>query len=177
MPTGAPTITGKMDIYSSGQTKNNIYCPSRGTQYTNYLKKQRLGQINSLAAMMLTPTRKNAPTAALEIIHELIPLELALQETTINAYHTLKLITQASWTNNKVKKTSLIPHLKFLKNTYAQAAGLRQDAETIIENIEDKNYWIMINNKKGKTKPIPSQHLCTQMGVKPSKELAPDMLY
>ena len=37
-------------------------------------KKQRLGQINRLAAMMLTPTRKNAPTAALEIIHDLIPV-------------------------------------------------------------------------------------------------------
>ena len=44
-------------------------------------KKQRLGQINILAAMILTPTRKNAPTAALKIIHDLIPLELALQET------------------------------------------------------------------------------------------------
>ena len=37
------------------------------------------------------------------------------------------------------------------------ATGLRQDTETIVESIEDKNYWIMINNKKGKTKPIPSQ--------------------
>ena len=66
--------------------------------------------------MMLTPTRKNAPTAASEIIHDLIPLELALQETAPNAYHRLKLMTQASWTNNHVKKHSLIPQLKFLKN-------------------------------------------------------------
>ena len=49
-------------------------------------KKQRLGQINRLAAMTLTPTRKNAPTSALEIIHDLIPLELALQKTALNAY-------------------------------------------------------------------------------------------
>ena len=26
-----------------------------------------------------------------------------------------------------------------------------------MENIKDKNYWITINNKKGRTKPIPSQ--------------------
>ena len=95
-----------------------------GTQYTNYLKKQRLGQINRLAAMMLTPTRKNAPTAPLELIHNLIPLELALQETALNAYHRLKLMTQTSWTNNKVKNHSLIPHLNFLKTTDAQATGL-----------------------------------------------------
>ena len=78
-------------------------------------KKQRLGLINRLAAMMLTPTRKNAPTAALEIIHDLIPLELALKETALNAYHELTLMTQASWTNNKAKNHSLIPHLNFLK--------------------------------------------------------------
>ena len=69
-------------------------------------KKQRLGQINRLASMMLTPTRKNAATTPLEIIHDLIPLELALQETALNAYHGLKLMTQASWTNNKVKNQS-----------------------------------------------------------------------
>ena len=53
--------------------------------------------------MMLTPTRKNAPTAALEIIHDIMPLELALQETALNAYHRLKLMTQVSWNTNKAK--------------------------------------------------------------------------
>ena len=94
-------------------------------------KKQRLGQINRLGAMMLTPTRKNAPMAALEIIHDLIPLELALKETALNTYHRLKLMTQASWTNNKIKNISLIPHLKFLKTENTQATGLQQDTEKI----------------------------------------------
>ena len=107
--------------------------------------------------MMLAPTRKNAPTTALEIFHDIIPLELALQETALNAYHRLKLATQASWTNKKAKNLSLIPHLIFFKITDAQATGTRQDTETIAENIKDKNYWVTINNKKGKTIPIPSQ--------------------
>ena len=120
-------------------------------------KKQRLGQINRLAAMMLTPTRKNAPTAALEIIHDLIPLELALQETALNAYHRLKLMTQATWTNKRAKNVSLVPHLKFLKHTDIIATGARLDTETIMESIEDKNYWVTINSRKGRAKPIPSQ--------------------
>ena len=120
-------------------------------------KKQRLGQVNRLASMMLTPTRKNAPTAALEIIHDLIPLELALQETALNAYHRSKLMSQAEWTNHKAKNHSVTPHLKFLKNTAAQATGLRQDTETINESIEDKQYWVTVDNRKGKAKPIPSQ--------------------
>ena len=120
-------------------------------------KKQRLGQINRLAAMMLTPTRKNAPTAALEIIHDLIPLELALQETALNAYHRLKLMPQASWTDNKTKNLSVLPHLKFLKNLDKLATGNKTDMETIDEDIENKDYWISIHSKKGKAKPIPSQ--------------------
>ena len=115
------------------QRYNNICCHSMGTQYTNYLKKQRLGQINRLAVLLRTPTWKNAPTAALEIIHDIIPLELALQETAINAYHRLKLMKQVSWINNKVKNRCLIPHLKFLKTADAQTTGLRQDTETIIK--------------------------------------------
>ena len=87
--------------------------------------------------MMLTPTRKNAPTAALEIIHDLIPLELALQETALNAYHRLKLMRQATWTGNKAKNHSVISHLKFLKNMDKIATGTPIDTETITENIED----------------------------------------
>ena len=120
-------------------------------------KKQRLGQINRLAAMMLTPTRKNAPTAALEIIHDLAPLELVLQETALNAYHRLQLMPQANWTKQKTKNPSIIPHLKFLKNLDTLATGARLDTETISECIEDKDYWVSISSKKGKDKPIPSQ--------------------
>ena len=66
-------------------------------------------------------------------------------------------MSHAAWTDIKVKKRSLIPHLKFLKTTDTQATGLRLDTETIMENIEDKNYWITIISKKGKTKPITLQ--------------------
>ena len=119
-------------------------------------KKQRFGQLNWLAAMMLTPTRKNAPTAALEIIHNLIPLELALQKTALNTYFKLKLVMQSTWMDKKAKKQSLTPLLGFLKHIGDVATGARSETESILENIED-NYWITIDNKKGKTKPIPSQ--------------------
>ena len=76
-------------------------------------KKKRLGHINRLAALMRTPTRKNAPKVALEIIHDLIPIELALHETAVNTYHRLKLMMQASLTDHKVKNLSQILHLFF----------------------------------------------------------------
>ena len=147
-----------MDIHSNSATANNICCLVWAHSINTISKKQRLGQINRLAAMMLTPTRKNAPTAALEIIHDLIPLELALHEIALNAYHRLKLMTQASWVNNKAKNQSLQPHLKILKHTdITDITGTQTDTETIDEEINDKNYWVSINNKKGKAKPIPSQ--------------------
>ena len=64
---------------------------------------------------------------------------------------------QATWTGNKAKNHSAIPHLKFLKNIDKIATGTRMDMETITENIKDKSYWISISNKKGKAKPMPSQ--------------------
>ena len=120
-------------------------------------KKQRLGQINRLAAMMLTPTRKNAPTAALEIIHDLIPLEYALQETALNTFYRLNLITNSSWTDKKTKNPSIKPHLRFLKNTGMLATQNKMDTESITEQIDNKDYWVTIDGKKGKSKPIPSQ--------------------
>ena len=34
-------------------------------------------------AMIITPTRKKTPTAALEIIHDFLPIELTLQKTAL----------------------------------------------------------------------------------------------
>ena len=47
--------------------------------------------------------------------------------------------------------------MKFLKNTDIKATGAREDTETHMDSIEDKNYWVSKNSKKGKSKPIPSQ--------------------
>ena len=64
-------------------------------------------------------------------------------------------MTQALWTHNRVKNLGLEPHLKFLKNADRQATGSLTDTETLVDNIEDKSYWVTINCKKGKLKPIP----------------------
>ena len=87
-------------------------------------KKQRLGQINRLAAMMLTPTRKNALTVSLEIIHDLAPLELVLQETALNAYHRLKLMSQATWTKKKTKKNEYNPTSEISKKSGYVSHGI-----------------------------------------------------
>ena len=47
------------------------------------------------------------------------------------------------------------------------ATGARSDTESILENIENKNYWISIDSKK--TKPIPS-HLNAYMDGSKSKQ-------
>ena len=51
----------------------------------------------------------------------------------------------------------MTPHLEFLKHIGDLATGAQSNTKSIIENIADKNYWITIDTKKGKTKPIPSQ--------------------
>ena len=66
-------------------------------------------------------------------------------------------VTQALWTDKKAKNHSIVPHLKFLKSIDKLATDLKVDNETIEETIDDKNYWVTIDSKKGKTKPIPLQ--------------------
>ena len=87
--------------------------------------------------------------AALEIIHDLIPLEYALQETALNTYYRLKLHTQAGWTDKPTKNPSVRPHLRFLKTTGTTVTQNNFDTETISQSIEDKHYWVTIDNKKG----------------------------
>ena len=119
-------------------------------------KKQRLGQITRLAAMLLTPTRKKAPTAELEIIHDIMPLELALQEAALNTFTRLRL-NYKSKSYKTPKNLSLVPHLKYLQQLANDALGHTIDSETTMANIEEKNYWVTINPKKGRANPIPSQ--------------------
>ena len=51
----------------------------------------------------------------------------------------------------------MTPHLGFLKHIGNLATGAQSHIKSILENIEDKNYWITIDNKNGKKRPIPSQ--------------------
>ena len=120
-------------------------------------KKQKLAQITRLAALMLTPTHKKAPTAALEIIHDIMPLELSLQETAVNTFRRLKLTDNTAWVNKTRKNKSITPHLGFLKELLAKATSLNTDTESTCTDIEDKGYWITIDNHKGKHNPIPAQ--------------------
>ena len=120
-------------------------------------KKQRLGQINRLAAMMLTPTRKKAPTAALEIIHDLMPLELFIEENALRTYCRLQLHKQSDWTTRKQKNASFLPHLKYLKKNAEEALGGITDQDSTYEIIEDKQYIVTIDSIKGVKKPILAQ--------------------
>ena len=115
-------------------------------------KKHRLGQINRLMAMMLTPTRKKTPTASLEIIHDLPPLELHIQETAMRTYCRLNLHEQSNWTIKRAKNKSFIPHLKHIREQINEAIGSIRDQDTTYEPIEFKNYSIDIDDKKGKKK-------------------------
>ena len=59
--------------------------------------------------------------------------------------------------DQKTKNQSLVPHLGFLGTIDLITTGASSRNVTVTVSIEDKKYWISINSKTGKPKPIPPQ--------------------
>ena len=140
-----------------GARRFTKFAKSLAQGQTNNLKETEIRTNKQASSHDVNTNKENAPTAALDIIHDLIPLELALQETALNSYHRLQLMAQARWTNRRVKNHSLIPHLGFLKKLDQLSTGCRLDTKTMSDSIESKNCWVSINRNLGRAKPIPPQ--------------------
>ena len=76
-------------------------------------RKQKLEKINRLASTILTPLRVKKPSAALEIINDLTPLNLFLQEVGLNTFCRLKLMNNTGWLKKANKPFRFTPHLKY----------------------------------------------------------------
>ena len=94
-----------------------------GHSITQKYKLERLKKINALASKMMTPIRKKTPLIALEVINDLMPLELYIQEIALNTYCRLKMSDRAKWTNRTFKNKNFIPHLKYWKQEATNALG------------------------------------------------------
>ena len=74
-----------------------------------HCKKRR--KLNRLAAVTITPTKKSTPTRGLEVIYDLMPLELFIQQTALASKHRLGKLNSYSW--REENKTGTIKgHMK-----------------------------------------------------------------
>ena len=130
-------------------------CVTWAHSVTQIYKLKKLEQINKLASALMTPLRHKTPTAALEIINNLPPLELYLDEMGLSTFCRLKLAEKTGWITAYKKKTKLKfrPHLKHWMTQADEALQHIEDEETTHEHIGNKNYHINISAIKGRKKP------------------------
>ena len=117
----------------------------------------KLRQVNRLASLMMCPTRNKSPTRALELIHDLVPLEIYIQQQALKTYTRLESQLDRDWTKTKQKNPNITPHLKYLKNLKQTITGGLVDTETTHKDISEKDYQIKIDPIKGRERPTGSQ--------------------
>ena len=132
-------------------------CVAWAHTITQAYKLNKLEQLNRLATLMLAPVRKRTPTMAMEIINNIIPLELHLQEVGLNSFCRLKLVENTEWITKTKRTLKFTPHLYHWLKEAENALGHQCDEESIFEYTNDKNYFVAIDPVKGRSRPTLSE--------------------
>ena len=123
-----------------------------GHSAQSYTKTRQLKQINRLASLMMSPTRKTTPTTALEIINDLMPLNLYITKISLAAYS--RIAPKLDWRGQSLKNKTQVGHIKHLEIIYEAATQNHIDVDTTYYQKPplEQNYIININPLLG-TKP------------------------
>ena len=95
------TINDKMDIHSSYDTYNHVVCKcvQAGCLYKKYLVR-KLAMVQRLACLMISSAFPDTPTGALEILHNITPVEeFLLAEAVRGSY---RITVSGLWHVNRV---------------------------------------------------------------------------
>ena len=79
-----------------------------------YIKK-KFTSLNRLAALATTSTRRSTPTLALEVILNLLPLDLFIEQNALAAWHRQKKVLDKHWRGEN-KSGKILSHLKHWEN-------------------------------------------------------------
>ena len=132
-------------------------CVAWAHTITQIYKIKKLEQLNRLATLMIAPVRKKTPTMAMEIINNLLPLELHIQEVGLNSFCRLRLIKNTDWISTAKTTLKYTPHLEHWMNEAEKALGHQCDEESMFDYIDKKDYSITIDPIKGRSKPALSE--------------------
>ena len=145
-------------VYGSIVLARLCYAPMTwGYNIKQIYKTNKLRQINRLASLMMCPTRRKTPTEALEVINDLAPLEIYIQQQALKTYTRLEDQLDYDWSKLKIRNKQITPHLKYLKDLKSNITGGMIDTETTHRDISEKDYDIKIDPIKGKDRPTSSQ--------------------
>ena len=128
-----------------------------GHSIQSFTKIRQLKQINRLASLMMSPTRKTTPTTALEIINDLIPLNLYITKISLAAYS--RLAPKLDWRGQSLKNKTQIGHIKYLEGIYETATQGQTDVDITYHQKQplEQNYIVNIQNHIGIRPPKLTQ--------------------
>ena len=105
--------------------------------------KAKLKSLNRLAALTIAPARRSTPTAGMEVLYDLIPLDLFLEKTAIMTNERLKNILQENWKGEN-KTGRIVSHLSFWEKRKQQLDIDFPDDDSCKVDTEGNRYKIII---------------------------------
>ena len=108
----------------------------------NKTMTKQLYNLNRAACMMITTTTRSTPQASLEILYNIPPLDIYLQEIGLTAYARLQSQLGQPWHS---KSTFRIPHITYWNNMLKDALIEVEDDRCNIINW-DKRYHIILSS-------------------------------
>ena len=122
------------------------WCNGLFYEYQN----KELYKLDRLACRAMATLSKTTPQAALNIMFDLVPLHLHIQELAISAYNRLEAVIGVPW--EPVNRTKKAPHLWYLKQLLDKYCLTLPATDACQENIWDRNFVINTDSFDGTRK-------------------------
>ena len=103
--------------------------------------QEKLRKLNRLAAITITPIYRSIPTKGLEVMFDLMPLELLIQQTALGAKQRLNEVVKYDWRGSN-KTGTILGRIRHWENR-EETLGIRQTVnDSCRELLRERNYKI-----------------------------------
>ena len=102
---------------------------------------EKLRKLNRLAAITITPIHRSTPTKGLEVMFDLMPLELLIEQTALGAKQRLNELVKYDWRGSN-KTGTILGHIRHWENR-EEALNIRQTVnDSCREILKERKYKI-----------------------------------
>ena len=127
------------------------------------LMTKQLYNLNRTACMMITSTTRSTPQASLELLYNIPPLDLHLQEIGLTTYARLQPQLRKPWYS---KATFRKPHLTYWNNLMKETLVQADDDRCNSTNWNKRYHVILSSFKLNRTSVTPSEYTIYTDGSK-----------
>ena len=127
-------------------------CLTWGHEVVTKQTKTKLRALDRLAIRSMATIARTTPQAALELLVDMLPLELHIQQIGLNSRERLKGKLKPAWMPNTSKLTHVKPHLKYWEDLATEMEVGGTTSDWCDEIIWDKRYTVNLDSFDGKSK-------------------------